>query len=308
MITGMTGGVEKGAEINKRLALCAQKFKIPMGVGSQRMALENPSYEKIFKVKHHAPDLFLVANIGAAQIKDYKQCGFPDAGTMARRLIEMIDADALAIHVNILQELIQVEGDRDFRGIFQLIEDVCKSVSTPIVVKEVGCGVDPQTASKLSAAGVAAIDVGGKGGTSWSRIEGLRSTGSNTNRVADTFRNWGIPTAVCLSLTKSVNCELTATGGVRTGLDVAKIIALGAKCAGLGLPLFRAAIDSSEALDETMATIVRELKTAMMVTGAKNLADLSKVIGYSQEFHHQRQKFLPSQNIENARIVHDEQR
>lgn len=270
LITGMTGGIEKGTEINRRLALAAARFGIPMGVGSQRIAVENAEHAKIFAVKKYAPDLFCIANLGAAQITG------PDAVAMCQTAIDMIDANALAIHVNILQEAVQVEGDRSFQGLFDNIQKIAAAVSVPIVVKEVGAGMDVATASRLFSIGVQAIDVGGKGGTSWSYIEGQRSSSATVQEVASAFRDWGIPTAYSLSAVAQAfpGASLTATGGIRDGITVAKAVALGAKMAGIGLPLFRAALESEDGPTRVLESLVQQLKTTMLCTGARTLADL----------------------------------
>lgn len=270
MITGMTGGVARGTEINRRLAAAAAHFGIPMGVGSQRIALEHPEHAAIFRVKRAVPKLFLIGNLGIGQLKAQT------ALDQCQRAVDMIDADALAIHVNVLQEAIQVEGDRDFRGLIDAIAHVASRLSVPLLVKEVGVGIDPLSATRLAAAGVRAIDVGGKGGTSWSYIEGARSSSQVTAAVADTFRDFGIPTAISLcALSQALpNLDLAATGGVRDGLTVAKAVGLGAKLTGIGLPLFRAALAGEEAPYSVLETFVKGLRTAMIVSGSRTLADL----------------------------------
>ncbi|WP_234996086.1 type 2 isopentenyl-diphosphate Delta-isomerase [Pseudobacteriovorax antillogorgiicola] len=274
LITGMTGGVDKGTEINRRLALAAEAYNIPMGVGSQRVALDNPEYAPIFDVKKYAPNLFVIGNLGFAQLK---QDNYLD---LCRRAVDMVSADALAIHVNVLQEAIQMEGDRDFTDILKRLETVCQSLSTPIVIKEVGSGISSNTAQKLLETGIAAIDVGGRGGTSWGYIEGLRSSSSETMELAETFRNWGIPTAYSLVGVRALapQLPLIATGGVRNGLTVAKAIALGADLVGIGLPLLRAALQGEQETRDTLATIVRGLKVAMIATGSRSLRDLEQHI------------------------------
>ena len=271
LITGMTGGIERAAHINRNLAEAAANFGIPMGIGSQRLALENKEWEDIFNVKRFVPSLFLIGNIGCAQLlnKDYIE--------VCRRAVDMIQADALAIHLNILQELVQVEGDRQFSGLLERIANLCNSISTPIIIKEVGSGIDVNTAIQLKEAGVSAIDIGGRGGTSWSYIEGLRSSLGATRNLGNTFRDWGIPTAYSLAnLRKALGEEmpLTATGGIRDGLTIAKAVALGANLAGIGLPLLKAAINSTDEVHTTLDTFARGLKTTMIATGSQSLVDL----------------------------------
>ena len=280
MITGMTGGVARGTEINLRLAAAAAHFGIPMGVGSQRIALEHPEHAAIFRVKRATPTLFLIGNLGIGQLKA------STALDQCRRAVDMIEADALAIHVNVLQEAIQVEGDRDFRGLIDAIAHVARRLSVPLLVKEVGVGIDPISAKRLAEAGVRAIDVGGKGGTSWSFIEGARSSSPVTAAVADTFRDFGIPTAVGLKALSSAlpGLDLAATGGIRDGLTVAKAVGLGAKLAGIGLPLFRAALSGDEAPFTVLETFAKGLRTAMIVSGARTLKDLGAVTRPTKRF------------------------
>jgi isopentenyl-diphosphate delta-isomerase len=277
LITGMTGGVEKGAMINQRLARAAARYNIPMGVGSQRVALENSQYAAIFQIKNVAPEVFLIGNLGFAQLRE------EDYLDSCKRAVEMIGADALAIHLNVLQELVQVEGDRDFSGVLERIAKVCETLSVPVIVKEVGSGVDTHTATRLIEAGVSAIDVGGKGGTSWSYIEGLRSSSELTQQVAATFRNWGIPTAFALSALKKQfpAFSFIATGGVRDGLTVAKAVALGANMVGVGLPLFNAALESEERLATVLETYIQGLKTTMLATSSEKLSSLRSKLVFS---------------------------
>ena len=274
LITGMTGGVAKGTLINQRLAAVASKFNIPMGVGSQRIALENPEYAKIFAVKEQHPDLFLIGNLGFAQLRssDYLE--------LCEKATTMIQADALAIHVNVLQEAIQVEGDRDFDGVTKRLESLCKRLEIPVIVKEVGCGMTPNTVQRLIDTGVAAVDIGGKGGTSWGYIEGLRSQSWQTQQLADSFRNWGIPTAFSLAATKKALPEssIVATGGIRDGLHVAKACALGATMTGVGLPFLRASLVSEQRLEETVELFARGLELAMIASGCRSLKDLKQRI------------------------------
>ncbi|MGE0173641.1 MAG: type 2 isopentenyl-diphosphate Delta-isomerase [Oligoflexales bacterium] len=270
LITGMTGGIEQGEELNKRLARCAVAFGIPMGVGSQRIGLENPKHAKIFQLKLHSPDLFLIGNIGLSQILR------TDAADLCQKAVDMIEADALAVHVNVLQEIVQVEGDRSFRGALLSIEEICRRLPVPVIVKEVGSGIGPDTAAKLFECGVSAVDVGGRGGTSWGYIEGKRSVSESTKLLADQFRDWGIPTAYALraSAQRFPDREFVATGGVRDGLTVAKAVALGARTVGIGLPLLRAALRSEEELAEVMDRLKKGLQIAMIATGCSRLEQL----------------------------------
>ncbi|MCX6125169.1 MAG: type 2 isopentenyl-diphosphate Delta-isomerase [Proteobacteria bacterium] len=268
LITGMTGGIEKAALINDRLASAATSFQIPMGVGSQRIALEDSRHKAIFELKKKHPKLFLIGNIGIGQLT-----GSNDLD-LCKRAIEMIDADALAIHVNVLQELIQVEGDKDFRGVLDRIGALAGALGRPLIVKEVGAGMDSGTVKLLFERGVRAIDVGGTGGTSWALIEGLRASDRRVQRLGQTFRDWGIPTAEALSAAVNLGLkgvEYIATGGMRDGVMALKAVHIGASMVGLGLPMFKAALVSDEAPHEELSTMVMELKIAMMCSGKSTL-------------------------------------
>ncbi len=280
LITGMTGGISKGTEINRRLAQAAARMNIPMGVGSQRIALDNPEYAPIFKVKPQAPGLYLIGNIGMSQLTG------ADALDICQRAVDMIDADALAIHFNLVQELVQVEGDRRFSGLFRGLERICKNLPVPVIAKEVGCGMAPETVRRLKEMGFSAVDIGGKGGTSWSHIEGLRSRTALSQELGAGFRDWGIPTAYSLAVVHKAfpQLPLIATGGIRDGITVAKAVALGARLCGIGLPLLRAALESEEAPLEFLETLRQGLKVTLMATGATRLDDLSQRIVLGHPF------------------------
>ncbi len=284
MITGMTGGLSRGTEINRRLAMAAAEHNIPMGVGSQRIAIENPELAKIFAVKNTAPNVFLIGNLGLSQLAGSRP--FDEARDMLMRAIEMIDADAIALHINVLQELIQVEGDRDFRGLIELITKLAECSPVPVMVKEVGAGIDGQSASLLGETGIAAIDVGGKGGTSWSFIEGERAASEETKALANVYRDFGVPTAFALSIARQnlKKMPLVATGGIRDGLTVAKAVGLGADMVGIGLPLLHSALANEEASINKLAEYIRGLKTAMMCSASRNLNDLSGNLRQNKQF------------------------
>ncbi len=271
LITGMTGGISKGIEINRRLALAAQTYGIPMGVGSQRIALDKEEYAAIFRVKHYAPKVFLIGNIGMAQLLN------ENALDQCQRAVDMIEADALAIHFNIVQEFIQVEGDRRFKGLLQQLEHICKKLSVPVIAKEVGCGMDARSAQRLRELGIAAVDIGGSGGTSWALIEGLRSQSPLVQGLGDTFRNWGIPTAYSLHHVHQAmpDFPVISTGGIRDGHMVAKAVALGARFAGIGLPLLRAALDSEEGPMDVLQSFLKGLQLSMLASGCQRLTDLA---------------------------------
>jgi isopentenyl-diphosphate delta-isomerase len=245
-----------------------------MGVGSQRIALEKSEYASIFRVKPFAPKVFLIGNIGMAQLLN------SDALDQCQRAVDMIEADALAIHFNLVQEFIQVEGDRRFKGLLNQLEHICQKLSVPVVAKEVGCGMDARSAQRLRELGISAIDIGGRGGTSWALIEGLRSPSPLVQGLGDTFRNWGIPTAYSLHHVHRAMPEfpVIATGGIRDGYMVAKAVALGARFAGIGLPLLRAALESEDGPVEVLQTYRKGLELAMLASGCQRLADLSSRI------------------------------
>jgi isopentenyl-diphosphate Delta-isomerase len=265
MIAGMTGGSERAGRVNRRLAAVAQELGLAMGLGSQRAMLEIPALRPTFAVRDVAPDILLVGNVGAVQLN--RGVTVDDC----RRLVEMVEADALALHLNALQELVQPEGDRDWRGLLGRIEEVARALPVPVVAKEVGGGVDPATARRLRDAGVAAIDVGGAGGTAWGWVEGFRAASPGRRAIGATFREWGTPTTEALASCRAAlgpDFPLIATGGVRNGLQVAVALALGADVAGMALPFFRAA-DAGEADALALGRrIVEELRIAVFCSGA----------------------------------------
>lgn len=279
-IVGMTGGVLKGRQINLNLAAAAAKFGIPMGVGSQRMALENDKFAALFRVKDHAPNLFLIGNIGISQLQ-----GSPESALeYSQRAVEQIQADALAIHVNVLQEMVQPEGDKAFCRFWHNISYICANLGVPVVVKEVGSGFDIESALRLVDAGVSAIDVGGRGGTSWGYLEGLRGKDQMVAEVGKTFRDWGIPTAFSLAGLEHhrVDAVRIATGGIRNGLMVAKACGLGANLVGVGLPLMKAALVSEDEVTKVLDRYLRELRIAMLLSGAKSVGDLASKLVYAK--------------------------
>ncbi len=270
VISCMTGGVERGAQINRRLARGAQAAGVAMGVGSQRAALDDPSLAESFRVRELAPDVPLLANLGVSQLRE------PGALERCRRAVDMIAADALVLHANPLQEALQPEGTPRFAGLIDLIGEVAAAVGVPVVVKEVGWGISEGIARSLAEAGVAGLDVAGAGGTSWSEVERHRMSDPVMRRVAATFRDWGIPTAESV-----VACRrgfpdglLIASGGLRSGLDAAKCLALGADAAGLAAPFLRAAVESESDLADELRRIFTELRVAMLCVGAASVAEL----------------------------------
>ncbi len=271
LISSMTGGAPEAGEINRRLAAAAQAVGAAMGVGSQRAALEHPELAATFAVaRQAAPDLLLFANLGAVQLN----YGYgPDE---CRRAVDMIAADALILHLNPLQEAVQAGGDTNFAGLAKKIEAICKALETPVIVKEVGWGISEETAKRLAECGVAAIDVAGAGGTSWSQVEMHRAPDEFTRQLAATFVGWGIPTAESLLHVKKVAPEMTvfASGGLKDGLDIAKCIALGATLGGMAGPFLKAAAVSEEKAVEMLALTRRQIQVAMFAAGAARLTDL----------------------------------
>ncbi|MDG2990648.1 type 2 isopentenyl-diphosphate Delta-isomerase [Candidatus Synechococcus calcipolaris G9] len=270
LISSMTGGTALAGKINRRLARAAQHFRIPMGVGSQRVLLEQPQIAETFAVREVAPDTPLLANIGAVQLN--YGCGVDDCG----KIIKILDANALILHLNPLQEAVQTRGDRNFKGLLPKIRDLCQQLEVPVIVKEVGNGISGAIADQLIQAGVAAIDVAGAGGTSWAKVEAARATDPRQRALGQTFADWGIPTADCLQDIRENHPDypLIASGGLKNGLDVAKAIALGADLGGLARPFLQAAHISEEALFEHIEITLGELKTVLFCTGCKNLSQL----------------------------------
>jgi len=249
--------------------MAAQKLGIAMGVGSQRVAIEEPAAADSFQVREVAPEILLLGNLGAVQLNygySIEQC---------RRAVEMIGADALILHLNVLQEALQPEGNRNFRGLTEKIAAVCRELKVPVVVKEVGNGISVEVAKRLHRAGVAAIDIAGKGGTAWSAVEAQRAA-QQGKPYSRTFTDWGIPTEEALVGVRAAlpQVQLVASGGIRSGLDVAKSIALGADMAAFGQPLLAAALESTDQVVKLPAAIVHELKVTMLCVGAANLAAL----------------------------------
>jgi isopentenyl-diphosphate Delta-isomerase len=281
LITGMTGGIEKGALINRRLAAAANKFNIPMGVGSQRIALENKEYSHIFCLKNKYPNLFLIGNIGFLELLATK-----DPLGICRKAVDMISADALAIHINLIQELIQEEGSTYKKNFYKVLEKISSKLKVPILIKEVGCGISPNIANRLYNSGANSIDIGGRGGTSWGYIEGIRSQNQITSNVASTFRNWGIPTAHNLAAIKQLypHLPIIATGGIRDGLTVAKAVAIGAQACGIGLPLFKAALHSTDKVIDSLTQFITELKICMLATGSNQLDQLCRNICWEDPY------------------------
>lgn len=274
LISSMTGGTEPARVINLNLAAAAQELRVAMGVGSQRAALERGDLAETYQVRKVAPDVLLFANIGAVQLN------YGYGLDQARRAVEMIEADALILHLNPLQEAVQAEGDHDWRGLLPKIEHLIRRLPVPVIAKEVGNGMSAAVAQRLIEAGVSAVDVAGAGGTSWSEVEAYRQPDPRRKRIAHVFASWGLPTAVAL---REVRAALPATvpvfasGGIRDGVDVAKAMAMGATLVGSAAPLLGPATDEVRAVLDKFGAFIDELKIAMFCAGAGSLADLRRV-------------------------------
>lgn len=291
MIAGMTGGT-KGSQIagkiNKTLAKAAQELNIAMGVGSQRAMIRKPETWESYYVRDVAPDIFLVGNLGAAQFV----LGY---GTdEALKAVETIQADALAIHMNPLQESVQPEGDTQYRGVLKALAELKGEFPYPIIAKETGAGVSMEVAIKLESIGIDAIDVGGLGGTSWSGVEYYRAKDERSKNLALKFWDWGIPTAISVAEVRyATDLSIIATGGMRDGIQIAKALALGANLAGIALPLLKpAAKGDVEGVVKILQRYIDELKNAMFLVGARNIEELRKVslviVGFAREWLDQR--------------------
>jgi len=287
LIEPMTGGVRKAARINATLAEAAEIVGVPLGIGSQRAAIENPSLAYTYKVaRERAPNIFLIANLGVAQLTN----GYGVAE--AQRAVDMIEADALALHLNPLQEAVQPEGEREYSKALPRIKEITEALSVPVIIKETGAGIAAEEAKTIEDVGAKGIDVSGVGGTSWAAVECYRAKKLKDRlheKLGESFWDWGIPTAVgVVEAHLSTKLKVIASGGVRTGLDVAKAIALGSDIAGLALPLLKPALEGTEKVVETLQTLIEELRIAMFLTGSKSIEDLRSssvvIIGKTAEW------------------------
>ena len=276
IISAMTGGTEEAKAINRTLAAVAEEFSIGIGVGSQRIAIESPSTEHTFKiVRERAPSTLVLANIGCPQLS----LGW--GPREAQKAVDMIQADALAIHMNPLQEAIQVEGETRYSGILNKVGEIVEAINVPVFMKETGSGVARQDAVRIQDAGARGIDVSGVGGTSWAAVEhyiAKEEGKEDQEALGEALWNWGIPTAVSVVETSSsTNLKIIASGGVRSGVDMAKAIALGADAVGVAKPFLAKAVESEEALRKTVGNILSEFRTVMFLVGARNVEELKRV-------------------------------
>ncbi len=272
LVSSMTGGTEEAGLINRRLAEAAQECNLAMGVGSQRAAIEDPIQIPTFAIARKvAPEILLFANLGAVQLNygyGIDEC---------RRAVDMIEADALILHLNPLQEAVQDAGDTNFAGLAKKIEEVCKKIEVPVIAKEVGWGISERTAKLLADCGVSAIDVAGAGGTSWSQVEMHRAPDEFTRQLAATFVGWGIPTSDSILNVKKAVPDMTvfASGGLKDGLDIAKCIALGATLGCMAGQFLKAAAVSTEKTIELMRLTKKQIEVTMFATGVGRLGGLA---------------------------------
>jgi isopentenyl-diphosphate delta-isomerase len=273
IISSMTGGTDHAKIINQRLASAAQEAGIGIALGSMRVLLENSEILHTFSIRDIAPDILLMANIGAVQL---------NYGTTAKdcqRLVDLIKADALILHLNVLQELVQPEGNKNWKNILLKIKEVVEYLSVPVIVKEVGYGISQKVAQELIDIGIAVIDIGGSGGTSWSQVESYRAKNQIQKRIAESFINWGIPTLDSLLMVRSISNEIPviASGGIKSGIDGAKAIRMGANIFALAQSFLKAANISDEAICNEIKLIIEQLKISMCCTGAITLSHLKTV-------------------------------
>jgi isopentenyl-diphosphate Delta-isomerase len=274
IIDSMTGGTDEATVINGRLGELAEKYGFGMGLGSQRAGLKSEELAATYSIaRKNAPNAFLIANIGGAQLSK----GF--TVDEAKRIVKMIGANALVVHLNPLQELVQPEGELRYKGVLAKISELAKTIDVPLIVKEVGAGISKEVAIKLEMANVSAINIAGAGGTSWAGVEKLRAESLKDDlkkHLGEMFWDWGIPTAASLiEVRQAVKLPLIASGGLRNGLEVAKCIALGASMAAMAYPFLQTAAQSRESLFAFADTILTELKSTMFLVGAKNIAALA---------------------------------
>lgn len=266
IITAMTGGTPDTGKFNKEVAALADRLGLGFGVGSQRVMLNYPEVTDTFCVREQAPNVLLLGNIGIAQARELSLATL-------QKLVDDIQADALCVHLNTAMEIVQHQGDRDFRGSLEAIKRLINELPIPIIVKETGCGFARETGERLAAAGVQWIDVSGAGGTSWVGVETLRNRA--LQHLGEAFWDWGVPTAASVLELRGLEMKLIASGGIRTGMHAAKAIALGAQAAGVALPVLRAYVNGGiDAVEVFLSAMITELRAAMMLCGCERVADM----------------------------------
>lgn len=279
VIAGMTGGYSGAERINATLADAAGRHGLGIGVGSQRAALRDPSLRRTYAiVRERAPNAFVIANVGVSQLVEQDD-GPPLGPKEIRALIEMVGANAIALHLNYLEESVQPEGQTRASGVAEAIRELCAQSAVPVIAKETGAGISGSVAKRLKLLGIKAIDVGGVGGTSFAAIESLRAQGRGDEsraRLGQVFRDWGIPSVVALVGSARSGLPIIATGGVRSGLDAAKALALGASAVGVGRPLLQMALEGADAIDAWVTQFALELRTAAFLSGVRRVRDLAR--------------------------------
>jgi isopentenyl-diphosphate delta-isomerase len=282
LISSMTGGSSESERINLLLARAAQDTGIAMGLGSQRIAIDHPEQAGTYAIRKVAPDILLFANLGAVQLN------YGYTVDHCRRAVDMVEADGLILHLNALQEALQPEGQTQFAGLLTKIEQVCRKLNVPVIAKEVGWGISGRAARQLADAGIAAIDVAGAGGTSWSQVEMYRIKDERKARIAGLFRDWGISTADSIRQVRQTAPEVLvfASGGLQTGIDIAKCIALGAQLGGMAGPFLKAAARSLEDTVNFIEDLQRTIRIAMFACGAGSIAQLQNTSLIEQKDSH----------------------
>ena len=280
IIGAMTGGTELTKKINISLAKAAQKYQIPMMVGSQRVILKHPETKDSFSVvRKNAPDIPIIANIGLAQVATSENFDY------VQEIINNIDADALAIHLNVIQEVIQPEGDNEFSGAIDKIKKLKDQINIPLLIKETGCGISKEIAEKLFKIGIEIIDISGVGGTSWVAVEYYRAKKHGIKskmELGKLFWDWGIHTAASIIEVNSIikrpsNVKIIGSGGIRNGIEIAKALRVGADYAAMAKPFLIASLEGQESVEKFIEKILRELRITMLLTGSKNLTELKRI-------------------------------
>ncbi len=276
IISAITGGTEEARKINGTLARVAQRTGIGIGVGSQRIAIQQPEVEGTFRVvRDEAPDALIIGNIGCPQLS----LGW--GAEEAKKAVDMVEADALAIHMNPLQEAVQVGGDTNYRGLVEKIGSLTSSLGVPVIMKETGAGISYEDTARLEKAGVSGFEISGLGGTSWAAVEHhiAREVGdARQEYLGKSLWSWGIPTACSLVEVRAASKgKIIASGGLRSGLDITKALALGADATGIAKPFLQKAIEGEEALQKYVETIITETKICMFLVGARNVAEMRRV-------------------------------